>query len=193
MGRGTIQSTFRQRSPSTFDTTRDVAVRSANMRRIFCFFVFVISFLPAHAQDVTKYSSETILQLIGMLERDPMSERGAAARSVILDFAEKSDTVMVEVSERAMPWVEDSSVPEGAQLVLTAAYVAGNVKSQLERKVNANDSMAGWKQVFSAYDALRKHSPGIRVRGVEVLLEEEKSGQLKARALELDGQGKDRV
>lgn len=163
------------------------------MRRIIAILTCSLVVLSAWAQDVTKYAPDTILQLIGILERDPFSERGLAARAVILEFAEKSDTVLVEVSERAMPWLEDAQVPERAKLVLTAAYVAGNVKSQLERKVNANDSLAGWKQVFRAYDALRKHSPGIRVAGVEELLEEEKSGKLPARASELEGQEKDRV
>ena len=163
------------------------------MRRALLLLACSLACLSARAQDVTKYSPETILQLIGILDRDPISERAIAARAVIMEFADKSDTVLVEVSERAMPWILDQRVPEQARAVLTAAYVAGNVKSQLERKVNANDSMAGWKQVFSAYEALRKHSPGIRVAGVEELLEEEKSGKLKARALELEGQGKERV
>ena len=78
-------------------------------------------------------------------------------------------------------------------MVLTGACVAGNVKSQLERKVNANDSMAGWKDVFRAYEALRKHSPGLRIRGVDELLEEEKAGRLKARATEIEGEGREKV
>jgi hypothetical protein len=163
------------------------------MRRLLFIFACSLACLSARAQDVAKYSPETILQLIGILERDPISERGYAARSVILEFAEKSDTVLVVVSEDAMPWILDKRVPEQAQLVLTAAYVAGNVKSQLERKVNANDSLAGWKLVFTTYEALRKHSPGLRVPSVEQLLEEDKAGRLKARAQELEGQGKDRV
>ena len=163
------------------------------MRRALLILGCSLAVLSTRAQNVAKYSPDTILQLIGILERDPISERGIAARAVIVEFAEKSDTVLVEVSERAMPWILDKRVPEQARAVLTAAYVAGNVKSQLERKVNANDSLAGWKQVFNAYEALRKHSPGIRVPGVEELLEEEKSGKLPARASELDGQGKVRV
>jgi hypothetical protein len=115
---------------------------------------------------------------------------------VILEFAEKSDTVLIEVSERAMPWVADARVPEQAKMVLTGAYVAGNVKSQLERKVNANDSMAGWKEVFRAYEMLRKHAGGsLRVPGVEQLLQEEKNGKLQQRAQELeeDGEPHERV
>ena len=159
------------------------------MRRFIFLFLLCAACRVVGAQDVTKYSPETILQLIGILEKDPISERGVAARAVILEFAEKSDTVLIEVSERAMPWVTDQRVPEQARLVLTGAYVAGNVKSQLERKVNANDSMAGWKEVFRAYDKLRQHAGGLRVPGVEVLLEEDKSGKLKDRAFELAGDG----
>ncbi len=165
------------------------------MRRFLLFVLACVAVQAVRAQDVTKYSPETILQLISILERDPMSERGVAARSVILEYAEKSDIVLIEVSERAMPWVKDQRVPEQARLVLTGAYVAGNVKSQLERKVNANDSLAGWKEVFRAYDVLRKHTGGLRVPGVEVLLEEDKNGKLKDRAFELEGDGepKERV
>ncbi|MBS0657978.1 MAG: hypothetical protein JSR82_07000 [Verrucomicrobia bacterium] len=148
--------------------------------------------LPAASgQDVTKYSPETILQLIKIHERDPISERGVAARAVILEFADKSDTVLINISERAMPWEADQRTPEAARRVLTGAYVAGNVRSQLERKVNANDSLAGWASVFRAYEALRKHSRGIRIASVEALLEEEKNGQLKARAMEVDGQDRE--
>jgi hypothetical protein len=157
------------------------------MRHFLFLFLCCAALQSTWAQDVTKYSPETILQLIGILERDPISERGVAARSVILEFAEKSDTVLIEVSERAMPWVADQKVPEQARLVLTGAYVAGNLKSQLERKVNANDSMAGWKEVFRAYNILRKHAGGLRVPGVEQLLEEDKTGKLKERAVELEG------
>jgi hypothetical protein len=163
------------------------------MRRFLLIVVVCAALSPAHAQDVTKYSPETILQLIGILVRDPISERGLAARAVILEFAEKSDTVLIEVSERAMPWAADDRVPQQARLVLTGAYVAGNVKSQLERKVNANDSMAGWKEVFRAYDILRKHAGGLRVPGVEKLLEEDKSGKLMERAVTLEGEGRERV
>jgi hypothetical protein len=162
------------------------------MRRFLFLLLCCAAWQSAPAQDVTKYSPETILQLIRILERDPISERGVAARSIILEFAEKSDTVLIEVSDRAMPWVADQRVPEQARLVLTGAYVAGNVKSQLERKVNANDSMAGWKEVFRAYDVLRKHAGGLRVPGVEELLEEDKSGKLKERAVELTGDGQER-
>jgi hypothetical protein len=163
------------------------------MRRILLLFLVCAAMRPIRAQDVTKYSPETILQLISILQRDPISERGVAARSVILEFAEKSDTVLIEVSERAMPWAVDERIPEQARLVLTGAYVAGNVKSQLERKVNANDSMAGWQEVFRAYEVLRKHAGGLRVPGVEELLEESKSGKLKERASELEGEGHERV
>src|SRR5215471_7726746 len=114
------------------------------MRRFVLVILACAAWRTAGAQDVTKYSPETILQLISILERDPISERGVAARAVILEFAEKSDTVLIEVSDRAMPWVADQRVPDQAKMVLTGAYVAGNVKSQLERKVNQNDSMAGW-------------------------------------------------
>ena len=166
------------------------------MRRFIFLCLLVIACRGVLAQDVTKYSPETILQLISILERDPISERGVAARAVILEFAEKSDTVLIEVSERAMPWVADARVPEQAKMVLTGAYVAGNVKSQLERKVNANDSMAGWKEVFRAYEMLRKHAGGsLRVPGVEQLLQEEKNGKLQQRAQELeeDGEPHERV
>ena len=162
------------------------------MRRFLLLFLACATVHAVRAQDVTKYTPETILQLISILERDPIGERGVAARSVILEFAEKSDTVLIEVSERAMPWVADQRVPEQALLVLTGAYVAGNVKSQLERKVNANDSLAGWKEVFRAYDVLRKHSGGLRVPGVEKLLEEDKAGKLQERAVELEGDGQPR-
>lgn len=154
-------------------------------------FLFLASLPALPAQDVTKYSPETILQLVKIFERDPVSERGSAARAVIMEFADKSDTVLVNISERAMPWLADNRTPEAARLVLTGAYVAGNVRSQLERKVNGNDSMAGWASVFRAYEALRKHSRGIKIPSVEALLEEEKSGQLKSRAMEIDGQGRE--
>ncbi len=149
--------------------------------------------LPAQAQDVSKYSSETMLKLIAIFDRDPLSERGDAARRVVMEFAEKSDTVLVTISEGAMPWVADESVPEATRLLLTAAYVAGNVKSQLERKVNANDTLAGWQQTFRTYEALKKHARGARVKPVEQLLEDEKAGKLKERAMAVDSEGKDSV
>lgn len=161
------------------------------MKHLFAFVGLLLALLPAAAQDVTKYSPETILQLIKIHERDPISERGVAARAVILEFADKSDSVLINISERAMPWEADPRTPDAAKRVLTGAYVAGNVRSQLERKVNTNDSMAGWTAVFRAYEALRKHSRGIRIATIEALIEEEKNGQLKARALEVDGQGRE--
>ena len=177
-----------------FDSAAPAAVYFGMMRRFLTLLLFLGAFLAAAcAQDVTKYSSETILQLINILERDPISERGVAARAVIFEFAEKSDTVLIDVSDRAMPWITEASAPEQARLVLTAAYVAGNVKSQLERKVNANDSLAGWKEVFRAYESLRKHSPGLKIRAVDEMMEEEKNGKLKARAMEIEGGGQERV
>ncbi len=148
---------------------------------------------PARAQEVAKYPPEAVLQLIHIFDKDPLSERGRSAQLVILEFADKNPDVLVNISERAMPWMNDEAVPEVARVTLTCAYVAGSVRSQLERKVNANDALAGWKQLFRTYDIMRKRSVSLRVAGVEELIADEKEGKLKARALEVDSGGRDSI
>ena len=98
--------------------------------------------------------------------------------SVILRFAEESPDVEVEISPQALPWLNVKPSPEHSAILLTA-YMAGTIRSQLERGVTKNDSLAGAEQVIETYQQLKKIEPGLRIAEVKTLIDVKHRGKLK--------------
>jgi hypothetical protein len=66
-----------------------------------------------------------------------------------------------------------------------AAYFAGNIKSQLEKRRPVDDPYSGWLATITAYRQIRKKQPEMVISEVEELIKKEQTGTLKQEAEDL--------
>ena len=120
------------------------------------------------------------LRAITLFREDPLSEIGRGAGGLIMNYAEKSPDVRVVVSQKCIPFLSNKGIPINEKSTLIAAFVVGNVDSQLLRNQKKDDSYAGVLQVIDSYRQIQREKPKFRLEEIEKFIELEKRGQLKA-------------
>jgi len=134
----------------------------------------------AQAEPVSKGEAR---EAIAVLEKSVLSADAAEAAATITRFADESEEVMIVVGPETMPWVQDSTGPDAkVRELLTAAYIAGNVKAQLAKRQPNDDPYNGWLFVIKAYREIRGKKSRITIPEVEELVAKEKDGTLKKEA-----------
>lgn len=142
----------------------------------------VATALPARV--AAEVSRKEVLEAVAVLEQDATSDAAVDAAARIMQFGEESDTVLIMVGEETMPWLgEEGSPADGAaRAMLTAAYVAGNIKVQLRRRLAEDDPHAGWRFVIDVYRQLKKKDPNLVIGAAEYLVRQERDGTLEKSA-----------
>ncbi|HTZ21093.1 MAG TPA: hypothetical protein VMC06_09445 [Opitutaceae bacterium] len=134
----------------------------------------------ARAEPVSKSEAR---EAIAVLEKSVLSADAAEAAATITRFADESEDVLIVVGPETMPWVQESAGPDAkVRELLTAAYIAGNVKAQLAKRQPNDDPYNGWLFVLKAYREIRGKKSRITIPEVEELLAKEKDGTLKKEA-----------
>jgi hypothetical protein len=123
-------------------------------------------------------TKDEALKAIKTFVEDPLSKDAEAAAATIVKFTEKSPDVMVVLSEKVTPWLGDGELGKNGRILLTA-YIAGNVKAQLDARKSANDSYAGILQVIETYAQLKKADKELNMPEVEKLVELKAKDKLK--------------
>jgi hypothetical protein len=126
----------------------------------------------------TLVSQADVLEAIDIFAKSPVSEQGKAAAAIIAKFAEESDDVTILISQNVVTWLENDNPPKFSETLLTA-YLAGNVKSQLERRTMANDSYAGIQQVLKTYAQLKEIDKTLYIPEVQKLVDLEAKKELE--------------
>lgn len=121
----------------------------------------------------------------------PLSSEGRAAVRTLLNFAEASDRVLITTSPEFTPWIREDKTYDHSSL-LTGAYIAGNVLSQLDSGVRGNDPYSGIIQVFRVYRHLKSKAAPFEVAEIEDLLEIHRRGELGDRFAEIAKKRKNR-
>jgi hypothetical protein len=146
--------------------------------------IFVGLVLPcsqlAVASDKPAVTKELALKAIAAFRADPTSDLGHAARSVIVSFSHDSPDVIITFTQKNYPISQIKPVSEEERLTLLAAFVAGNLDSQLLRGSRKDDAYAGDLQLIQTYRQLQKRNPKLRVEAIEKLAELESKGRLKS-------------
>jgi len=106
----------------------------------------------------------------------PWTGRPSQSRRTIHTFAGQSKEVLVITCDTTFSWFGDLGQPYRG--VLFDAYVAGNVRSQLDSGIKGDDPYSGLIQVFRVYRHLRAESPDYRVPELEKLLALHRKGKL---------------
>jgi hypothetical protein len=123
---------------------------------------------------------ETVLYAIMTFRVDPLSEDARQAGAVVMRFVEQSHDVVVKISSKTLPFLSNKSLPEKYRATLLAAFVVGNVDSQLLRHQKKDDSYAGLLQLIESYHQMRWKNPKLRISEVEKFIEMQNRGELKA-------------
>jgi hypothetical protein len=100
------------------------------------------------------------LQAITVLEKNVVGQEAAEAARTIVMYANLSDDVLVNLGPDEIPWVDEKWGLEkeqelSCQSMLLAAFVAGNVRSQIKNDRAEDDTYSGWIFAIDAYNRLR--------------------------------------
>jgi hypothetical protein len=149
------------------------------MRRTLTALFFVLAASGAAAAPPSRHD---VLLAISVLEKSITSpEAGDAARTVVI-YAQQSDDVMVDIGPEQLPWVMekwglDKAREQSNQSLLLAAFVAGNIKSQIKNDKAEDDTYSGWVFAIDAYKRLHARG-GFRSPAIESLQKMQDDGTL---------------
>jgi len=138
--------------------------------------VALATMLPAQAAELP--TSEKILTIVRAWEQNPITPALHQQIWQVVRFARESPLVQVRVSPVSCPYVKEDDDVCGP--VLLAAYLAGNMKAQLETGLPGDQSYEGVLFSLHMYQVLRRERPGYRSPGLDQLAELESRGELRA-------------
>ena len=145
------------------------------------FVVAVTLLAPARgAAPKQTITHEMALYAIMTFRVDPLSEDARQGAAVVMQFVDQSHDVLVRISPKTLPFLSNKSLRETYRATLLAAFVVGNVDSQLLRHQKKDDSYAGLLQVIDSYRQMQRKNPKLRITEVEKFLEMQNRGELKA-------------
>jgi hypothetical protein len=156
-------------------------------RFIGLFLIILLGIARAAAEPISR---REVLAAIAVLEKDVTSADALKAAETVARFGKESETVLITIGTETMPWVRsDPPEPEvPVRAMLMAAYFAGDIKSQLERRRPVDDPYSGWLATITAYRQIRRKQPEMVIPEVEELIKKEQTGTLKQEAEELNRQ-----
>lgn len=140
-------------------------------------FLTAFSMLPA---DLLGSPSEArVRKNIENLLRNPMSDSAREAGAQIIEYAGKSSDYHIELKVGYMPWVKDRGLPKGSQMLL-AAFVAGNLREQMQKNSSRPEPYAGVKAALEVYEKMKRSDDSFRIAAAEKFLAMERQGALRA-------------
>ena len=134
-------------------------------------------------------SKHDALVAISVLEKSLTGSQAVDAAKTIVTYAQVSDDVMVDIGPDEIPWVSEKwGLGEERELacqsMLLAAFVAGDIRSQIKNDRAEDDTYSGWVFAIDAYKRLRAKS-AFRSPSIELLSKMEANGTLLQHAKEI--------
>lgn len=132
------------------------------------------------------------LVAIAVLEKTVTGPEAVAAARTIVTYAELSDDVLVDIGPDEIPWAEEkwglgSERERECQAVMLAAFVAGDVRSQIKNDRAEDDTYSGWIFAIATYDRLRG-TEHFRSEAIDALERMQSEGTLLQHAREVEAQ-----
>jgi hypothetical protein len=128
-----------------------------------------------HEDEIT---AESALRAINIFQVDPLGEQAKEASARVVRFAQASDAVTITVASKYVPWIDSGKEVENSHILL-GAYIAGNLKFQLEKGVNKNQPYQGILQVISTYKQLLKANAIEKIDAIEKWIGLQRTGKLR--------------
>src|SRR5947208_3214809 len=116
----------------------------------------LLSFIMLAAQPATGPSagagkSISHADALAAIDRFLADPKAGDDQRTIMRFAEESEDCMVGLDANILTWMNHDP-PYAQQDLLNTAFVAGNVRAQLQSKKVADDPYSGLLAVFKVYD-----------------------------------------
>ena len=137
--------------------------------------------LPLAAQQAGSQVPVQNKPLIGLIDKFLTRPLNEDLRAELIDSARSRADVDMTVAANLMPWTcysDSSKQVEGFDMLLSAAYVAGNMKVQLVNGTKGDAPEAGLQAVIEVYDRLRAKIRNYFVPEVDDWKRRQKLGQL---------------
>lgn len=135
--------------------------------------LLLILLLPASLRAASGSEMKS-LAVLNLFLADPLE--GSPAE--VLKIVENSPRE-VELSNKYLPWIATENRPQGHELLL-AAFMAGNLKAQIEKNSPDPQPYAGVLAIIDVYRKIQAYKPGFEVASVDHFIALEKEGKLKA-------------
>ena len=141
--------------------------------------IVFVAFHSRAAEPEVLVTKEMARNAITVFRQDTLSPRGRAAGEVVRRFAEKDDSVVVEITAKVVPFINDLKVMQEDRTLLLDAFVVGNVDAQFLRNEKKDDPYSGVTEMIEIYKQMKKRNPAVNIPDVEKFVEMEKHGELK--------------
>lgn len=134
-------------------------------------------------------TKQDALEAISVMEKTVVGPAATEAAKTIVVYAQLSDDVMVNIGPDQLPWVEEKwnlakERAQSCQALLLAAFVAGNIKSQLKNDRAEDDTYSGWIFTIETYRRL-KAAENFVSPSIEALAKLQAEGKLLQHAREV--------
>jgi len=139
-------------------------------------FVSRLSALVSQGVKAAEVSQAEVRSAIEKFLADPLAAESKQWERTIALFTVESKDVAVLVTGEMMPWLGNQEDKYHSQLF--TAFIAGNVRAQLDCGVKRNDTYSGVIQVFRVYRFLKTKDRDYRVDELEKLLDRHREGKL---------------
>lgn len=131
-------------------------------------------------------TKQDALEAISVMEKTVAGPAATEAAKTIVVYAQLSDDVMVDIGPEQLPWAtEEWGLDKDRELslhsLLVAAFVAGDVKTQLKNEKAEDDTYSGWLFALAAYHRL-KAAEDFRSPSLETLSKMQAEGKLRQHA-----------
>jgi len=149
------------------------------MNKIFLTLCFALLLSQANAKDKPKFTKDVVLRAITEFRQDPTSDSGHAARSVVVNYSHDSPDVMIKFTPKNYPISEIKPASEDEKGTLLAAFIVGNLDSQLSHGTKGEDGYAGDLQLIKTYRQLQQKNHALKIAAIEKMAAMEERGELK--------------
>ena len=123
-------------------------------------------------------------RLLTMFLEDPLQEKGKEVAKLLVFYTMETPKAAVMLGKPEMTWIGKKE--DDRSLLLFAAYVSGNTRSQLLSGVKQNDRYSGLVTLFAVYQRLQDKDKKFKIAEVEELRQRHADGKLMAHLVEME-------
>ncbi|PTY04452.1 hypothetical protein DB346_03180 [Verrucomicrobia bacterium LW23] len=130
----------------------------------------------------TAPTKEQVVKAMTDFTKDPLSPEAIEATEIIARYAKDSPDCWLNLVEPILEFGRnqgDNDPLAQFRRLLFVAFLAGNIKPQVDKGVVKDHSYEGVLQVIQTYDQLKALNPKMNIDAIEKFRAMEKGGQLK--------------
>jgi hypothetical protein len=129
-------------------------------------------------------TDEQFGRLLTVFLEDPLHKKGKELARLLIIHTMQTPNAAVVLGETELKWIGKKE--DDRSLLLCAAYVGGNTRSQLLSGVKQNDRYSGLVTLFAVYRRLQDKDPEYKIAEVDDLRKRHGEGKLLAQLVEME-------